>query len=130
MTGGRVWIILGSLSGFLSVAAGAFGAHMLEKRLDPHLLQVFESGARYQMYHAIALLLVGLWALRTPSGAAAAAGWAFAVGTVLFSGSLYALALSGIERLGAVTPLGGVAFLLGWIAFAVAAFRSVNKTGS
>jgi len=107
-------VTLGATLAGLAVAAGAFGAHALKQRLDPHLLEVFETGARYQMYHALALILVGLLAAHRPQAGFAAAGWAFVVGIALFSGSLYALALTGVRGLGAVTPLGGVAFLVGW----------------
>jgi len=120
---GRLWLILGSASGFISVAAGAFGAHALKKRLDPDMLQTFETGARYEMFHALALLGVGLLALQRPSAACELAGWAFVAGTALFSGSLYLLAVTGTRWLGFVTPFGGVAFLLGWAALAWAAFR-------
>jgi uncharacterized membrane protein YgdD (TMEM256/DUF423 family) len=117
----RLFFSLGAISAFLSVAAGAFGAHALRARLSPELLAVFETGARYQMYHALGLLAVA-WAIsRWPGWAAQSAGWLFVAGTVLFSGSLYALALSGVRWLGAITPLGGVAFLAGWICLALAA---------
>ena len=96
------------------MAAGAFGAHALRARLAPALLTVFETGARYQMYHALALLAVAWAATRWPGALVHWAGWLFVAGTVLFSGSLYALALSGARWLGAITPLGGVAFLAGW----------------
>jgi uncharacterized membrane protein YgdD (TMEM256/DUF423 family) len=119
----RVFFLLGALSAGLGVAIGAFGAHGLRGRLSEEMLSVFETGARYQMYHALGLLAAG-WAVSRTSGAAAvSAGWLFAAGTVLFSGSLYALALTGVRALGAVTPLGGVAFIAGWIALAVAALR-------
>src|SRR4051812_31164264 len=111
----RLWIVLGSVSGFIAVAAGAFGAHRLPGRLTPEMLAVFETGARYQIYHALALLVVGLLAARAPSIATSASGWLFAAGTVLFSGSLYALALTDVRAWGGVTPLGGAAFLLGWL---------------
>ncbi len=120
----RLFLALGALSGFVSVAAGAFGAHALKARLPPDLLAVFETGARYQMFHALALVAVGLLAARAPATALAVAGWAFLAGTVLFSGSLYALALTGARALGAVTPFGGVAFLVGWLALAWAALRA------
>jgi uncharacterized membrane protein YgdD (TMEM256/DUF423 family) len=120
----RLFIALGALSGFISVAAGAFGAHALKQRLPPDLLAVFETGARYEMYHALALVAVGLLATRAPSQALHIAGWLFLVGTLLFSGSLYALALSGVRVLGAVTPLGGLAFLGGWALLAWAALRT------
>jgi len=117
------FLVLGALSAALAVAAGAFGAHALRARVEPRLLEVFETGARYQMYHALALLAVGWLAARQPSGAADTAGLAFVVGIILFSGSLYLMTLLGIRALGAITPLGGVAFLVGWIALAVAAAR-------
>jgi uncharacterized membrane protein YgdD (TMEM256/DUF423 family) len=122
----RLFVVLGALSGFLSVAAGAFGAHALKQRLPADLLAVFHTGAQYQMYHALALLAVGLLAAHASIDKAAAlqaAGWLFVVGTVLFSGSLYALALTGVRGLGAVTPLGGLAFLGGWLALAWSAAR-------
>jgi uncharacterized membrane protein YgdD (TMEM256/DUF423 family) len=115
---------LGALFGFFAVAAGAFGAHALQRRLPADLLSVFETGARYQMYHALALVLVGLLAARAPSAALHAAGWLFVAGVALFSGSLYVLALSGIRVLGAVTPLGGVCFLAAWALLAWSAFQS------
>jgi len=117
----KTFLLLGALSGFVSVAAGAFGAHALKARLGPELLAVFETGARYQLYHALALVAAGWASARFPGGAASAAGWLFLAGTLLFSGSLYALALSGVRWLGAVTPLGGVAFLAGWLCLALAA---------
>jgi len=120
----RPFVALGALSGFLSVAAGAFGAHALKRRLEPDLLAIFETGARYEMFHALALVLVGLLAARAPSATLTLAGWLFVAGTVLFSGSLYALALTGVRTLGAVTPLGGLAFLAGWLALAWAAFSA------
>ena len=119
----RIWLALGAVNAFLAVAAGAFGAHALKARLGPQLLETFETGARYHMYHALGLLAVGLLATLRPSSLASASGWALLVGIVLFSGSLYALALSGVRALGAITPLGGVAFLAGWILFALASLR-------
>ena len=111
------------VSGFLAVAAGAFGAHALRARLDPAMLAVFETGARYHLIHALAMLAAA-WAVdRTRRTPAATAGWLFLAGTVLFSGSLYALALSGIGVLGAITPLGGVCFLAGWLCLGVALAR-------
>jgi len=115
--------LAGAVSGFLAVAAGAFGAHALRARLAPDMLAVFETAARYQMTHALALLFVGWVARRRPKSALRLAGWLFVVGTVLFCGSLYGLALSGARGLGAVTPLGGLAFLAGWIALAVGVAR-------
>jgi uncharacterized membrane protein YgdD (TMEM256/DUF423 family) len=119
----RVFLALGALSGFISVAAGAFGAHALKQRLAADLLVVFETGARYHMYHALALVLVGALLGRGDSRVLAWSGWLFLAGTVLFSGSLYALALSGVRGLGAITPLGGLAFLGGWLLLGVYALR-------
>jgi uncharacterized membrane protein YgdD (TMEM256/DUF423 family) len=119
----RRWAALGSVSAFVSVAAGAFGAHALKLRLGPEALAVWETAARYQMVHALALLAVAQAAVAWRSPAVRSAGWLFVVGTLLFSGSLYALALTGARGLGAVTPLGGVAFLAGWACLAWAAVR-------
>ncbi len=119
----RFWLGAGAVSAALAVAAGAFGAHALRARLDPGALAVFETGARYQMYHALALLAVAWLAERGGGGVARTAGWCFLGGTVLFSGSLYLLAVSGMGWLGAVTPLGGGLFLAGWLTLAWAAVR-------
>jgi uncharacterized membrane protein YgdD (TMEM256/DUF423 family) len=120
----RLFVALGAISALVSVAAGAFGAHGLRARLSPEMLAVFETGARYQMSHALALLAAAWAATRWPGPAAAWAGWLFVAGTLVFSGSLYALALSGQRWLGAVTPIGGLAFLGGWAALAWAAIRA------
>ena len=118
----RYFGTLAALSAFIAVAAGAFGAHALKERLSPDLLAVFETAARYQMYHAIALFVAAWLAQQAePCIWAVRAGWCFVLGTVLFSCSLYALALSGVRGLGAITPLGGIAFLAGWICLALAA---------
>jgi len=117
----RFWLGCAAVNGFLSVAAGAFGAHALKARLPADLLAVFETGARYQMFHALALFGVAMLALA--GRPANAAGWCFLGGIVLFSGSLYALALSGIRPLGAITPLGGLAFLAGWFLLLLRAIR-------
>ncbi|HEX8700661.1 MAG TPA: DUF423 domain-containing protein [Myxococcaceae bacterium] len=119
----RMWIVLGAVNAFLSVAAGAFGAHALKARLSPDLLTIFETGARYHMYHALGLIAVGLVAQARPSPLLSAGGWAMLAGIVLFSGSLYALALSGVRALGAITPLGGLGFLVGWVLLALGAWR-------
>ena len=119
----RLFAALGALSGFLAVAAGAFGAHALRTRLSTDLLAAFETGARYQMYHALALLAVAWMLGRWPGPWPARAGWLFLAGTVLFSGSLYALALTGVRSLGAITPLGGAAFLAGWVCLTLGATR-------
>ncbi len=118
----RYFGVIGALSGLIAVACGAFGAHALRARLSPDALQVWETAARYQMYHALALF-VAAWMVTQdqPSIWAVRAGWCFVIGTVLFSGSLYALAWTGVRGLGAVTPLGGVALLAGWSMLALAA---------
>ena len=122
MTADRVFGFAGALSALVAVAAGAFGAHALRARLSPDLLAVFETGARYQMYHALALLAVAwLAAARPGANSVVWAGGLFLLGTVVFSGSLYTLALTGQRWLGAITPLGGVAFLAGWACLAWAA---------
>ena len=119
----RLFFGLGATSAFIAVAAGAFGAHALRARLSPDLLATFETGARYQMYHALALIAAAWATARWPGSLIQWAGWLFVIGTVLFSGSLYALALSGVRWLGAVTPFGGVAFLGGWVCLVLAAMR-------
>lgn len=121
MPASRYFASIGALSAFISVAAGAFGAHALRSRLGPDLLQTFETGARYQMYHAFGLFVCAWLVSQGPCPWGERAGWAFILGTLLFSGSLYALALTGIRALGAVTPFGGLAFLAGWIMLALAA---------
>jgi len=120
----RTFALAGAVSAFLAVAAGAFGAHALRARLPADLLAVFETAARYQMYHALALLGVAILAARWPGMPLRAAGWLFIGGTVVFSGSLYLLALSGTRWLGAITPVGGLLFLAGWIALAAGIARS------
>ena len=109
-------IALGALNAAIAVAAGAFAAHGLRERLEPRALEIFETGARYQMYHAFAIIIAGLLAART-------VGWVFQAGIVLFSGSLYALALSDIKVLGAITPIGGLAFIAGWLWLGWSAWR-------
>ncbi|HEY7446758.1 MAG TPA: DUF423 domain-containing protein [Vicinamibacterales bacterium] len=120
----RTFLLIGALSGVVGVTLGAFGAHGLRSRLSPDMLAVFETGVRYHMYHAVAILGVALIADRMPtSRLVLASGWLFLAGIVLFSGSLYLLATTGVRTLGAVTPFGGVAFLVAWACLAVAAIR-------
>jgi uncharacterized membrane protein YgdD (TMEM256/DUF423 family) len=121
----RLFAMLGALSAAMAVAAGAFGAHALRARLDARMLEVFETAARYQMYHALALFAAA-WLMAQGERAAALAvpgAWALVAGTVLFSGSLYAMALTGARGLGAITPLGGVCFIVGWMLLAGASAR-------
>ena len=113
----RGLVAAGAINAAIAVAAGAFAAHALKARLEPRALEVFETGARYQMYHALAMILCGLLAAAKP-------GWVFQAGIALFSGSLYALALTDVKALGAVTPFGGLAFLAGWAWLAVSALRA------
>jgi len=119
----RTFFIIGSILAFLGVAAGAFGAHGLRGRVSPELIDVFETAARYHIYHALGLLAVAWAVSRWPGTATTAAGWLFLAGVVLFSGSLYLMTFTGMRWLGAITPLGGVAFLAGWAALAWAAWR-------
>ena len=116
-------MVWGALSAALAVAAGAFGAHALRARLAADLLAVFETAARYQMYHALGLLAVAAALARWPTPSVRAAGWLFLTGTLHFSGSLYLLALTGTRWLGAITPLGGLCFIIGWLVFALGVAR-------
>ena len=118
---GRILVVAGAILGFTGVAAGAFGAHALRHRLGDARLAAFTTGSQYQLWHAVATVASGLVATRWHSGWAAAGGWLFVGGTVLFSGSLYALAWSGNRRLGAVTPVGGILLLAGWACLAAGA---------
>lgn len=119
----RLFFALGSLSAALAVALGAFSAHALRAHLEAPMLAAFETGVRYQLTHALALLAVAWACTRWPGRATCASGWLFVAGTVLFSGSLYALSLSGVRGLGAITPLGGLAWIAGWVCLAWGAWR-------
>jgi uncharacterized membrane protein YgdD (TMEM256/DUF423 family) len=119
----RGFAVLGSFSALVAVAAGAFGAHGLRARLPADLLAVFETGARYQMYHALALLFVAWATTHWPSATIRGAGWLFVGGTVVFSGSLYLLAFTGTRWWGAITPVGGLLFLGGWLTLAIGIWR-------
>ena len=118
----RLFFVLASILGGLAVILGAFGAHTLKGKIEPELLIAFETGVRYHMYHAVALLAVARTRL---SGARlqAAAAWLFLAGMALFSGSLYVLSLTGVRWLGGITPLGGLAFILGWLCLALAGWK-------
>ncbi|TBU96178.1 DUF423 domain-containing protein [Phytopseudomonas dryadis] len=119
----RLWLLLAAVAGFSGVALGAFAAHGLKARLTPEHLAVFQTGTHYQLIHALALLGVAILALQAPGRLVNLAGGFFAVGILLFSGSLYLLTLSGIGKLGIVTPFGGVAFLAGWACLGLAAWQ-------
>jgi uncharacterized membrane protein YgdD (TMEM256/DUF423 family) len=123
----KLFITLASISGLLAVTLGAFGAHALKSRLDDYALGVWETAVQYHFYHALALLAVGIVALGQPhSTLLRSSGWLFLVGTLIFSGSLYLLAVSGTRWLGAVTPLGGLSFIGGWACLAVASWKLIG----
>jgi uncharacterized membrane protein YgdD (TMEM256/DUF423 family) len=119
----RVFFGLGAVSAMFAVGAGAFGAHALRARILPEHLAIFETGARYQIYHALALLAVAWAVSRWPGSLPVLAGWLFVLGSILFSGSLYLLVLTGVRWWGAVTPIGGLAFLGGWVCLLLTAVR-------
>lgn len=116
-------LFFAALMGFISVAAGAFGAHALKNKLEPDLLAIFEVGARYQMYHAFAIGFAVWMSTVIPGTFIPLSGWLFLAGSLIFSGSLYALALSGIRILGAITPIGGVLMLVGWLFLAISILK-------
>lgn len=118
------WFVLGSVLGALGVALGAFGAHGLRSRVSPEMVAIWETAAKYHLIHALALLATAWACDRWPGPATVAAGWLFLAGIVVFCGTLYALALTGMRGLGAITPLGGLAFIAGWVCLAVGAWRA------
>jgi len=120
----RLWLTLAAIHGFVSVACGAFAAHGLKERLSERMLANFETGAKYEMYHALALVAVAWLASTVPSSTVQAAGWCFTLGTLVFSFSLYVMALTGQTWLGAITPIGGTAMLVGWALLAWVAIRA------
>ena len=117
------WLVVGSIGGFLGVAGGAFGAHALKARLSEQMLANFETGTRYLLVHAVALLVVGVLAGRKNGDDLLVVGWAFSVGMLIFTGSLWVMALTGQRWLGAITPVGGTALIIGWLALALAAAK-------
>ncbi|WP_318506700.1 DUF423 domain-containing protein [Bacillus sp. T3] len=120
----KVFIILGAINAFLSVALGAFGAHGLKGKLEPYYLDIWNTACQYQMYHALGLLVVGILVAKLPGNSLlTSSGWLMLAGIVLFSGSLFVLALTKISVLGAITPLGGVAFLAAWTLIIIAAVK-------
>lgn len=125
-TGSRHFLLVGVIFAAIAVAAGAFGAHFLKGVLDASMLAVFETAARYQMYHALGLCIVSWTIDRYPEARLTAVGWLFTIGILLFSGSLYAVSLSGVRWLGALTPVGGAAFITGWGLFAWALWKSIR----
>lgn len=120
----RVFVLLAAFYGFSGVALGAFAAHGLKSKLTPEYLAIFQTGTHYQLIHTLALLAVALLSLHLPSRLLTTAGWMFALGILLFSGSLYLLTLTGIGKLGIITPFGGLAFLAGWLCLGLAAWRT------
>ena len=120
----KIFVIIGSLSAFLGVALGAFGAHGLRDKVDSDMLAVWQTGVHYHLIHALGLLLIGIFCHLLPNAPLVkTAGWLILCGTVLFSGSLYVMVLSGIRMLGMITPMGGIAFLAGWVLLALAAWK-------
>lgn len=118
------FLLLGAINAMLAVLLGAFGAHGLKQRLSETMLAVYKTGVDYHFYHALGLLAVGLLALQwSDSRWLTVSGWLMFAGIVVFSGSLYVLSISGVRWLGAITPLGGLSFILAWLAFAVAVFK-------
>jgi len=118
------WFVTGAIVAGVGVVLGAFGAHGLKTRVSPEMLAIFETGVRYQMYHAFGLLAVGLAASRWGGGWVNAAGWLFLFGVTIFSGSLYVMTVSGVRWLGAITPIGGLLMILGWGALAIGVMRA------
>ena len=120
----KLFVVLGSLNAFLAVALGAFGAHGLKSMISADMLTVWQTGVQYHMFHALGLVLLGILIHLLPQTTTLLiSGWLIFSGIILFSGSLYAMALSGVRALGMVTPIGGIAFLLGWLLMAFSAFQ-------
>lgn len=120
----KTWMLAGTVFAGLGVIIGAFGAHALRERLGERAMTIFQTGSQYQFIHALGLILLGLWSLSNTNSVGTACGWLFSVGIVLFSGSLYALAITDIKILGAITPFGGISFILGWICFALSVWKT------
>lgn len=126
MSVSKLFIVLGSMNGLLAVSLGAFGAHALEGRLDTDMLSVYRTAVEYHFYHALATMVVGVLMLHVPGSAwLEVAGWLMLAGIVLFSGSLYVLAVSGVRWLGAITPVGGTAFIAAWVLCAIGAWKGL-----
>lgn len=124
----KTFLVIAAMGGLFAVAIGAFGAHGLKGRLTEDLLAIYQTGVQYHFYHTFALLVVGLLLLQFPQvGLLNWSGWLFVVGIVVFSGSLYVLSLTGVRWLGAITPLGGLAFIAGWLTMAIAVYQNVGE---
>ncbi|MBE0575079.1 MAG: DUF423 domain-containing protein [Desulfuromonadales bacterium] len=120
----KIFVLIGSLSAFLGVALGAFGAHGLKTRVTPELLIIWQTGVQYHLVHALGLVLIGILCQLLPEASLIrSAGWMFLAGSALFSGSLYIMVLSDVRALGMITPLGGIAFLIGWLMLAIAVWQ-------
>lgn len=124
----NAWVAIGALNGLLAVAAGAFGAHALAEKLDSRALDVYRTAAQYHLIHSVAACMAGACINLLDARFTRWSGTAFLIGILIFSGSLYGLALSGVRWLGAITPIGGVAFMLGWLFLAIAAIRTPGRT--
>ena len=123
-TTAKLFLSLGSISGALAVMIGAFGAHGLKNKLCEEMLAIYKTGVEYHFYHTLALLAVGLFALHHKSALLTACGWSMTAGIIIFSGSLYALSISGVKVLGAITPIGGLCFIAGWVLLALAVIKT------
>ncbi|GGE28896.1 UPF0382 membrane protein YwdK [Pullulanibacillus camelliae] len=120
----KLFTILGSINAFLAIGIGAFGAHGLKGKLTQHYLDIYNTGVQYHMMHALGLILVGILAEKVSSSLIGWAGWIMFIGIILFSGSLYVLSISGVDKLGAITPIGGVAFLASWVLVIIAVAKA------
>ncbi len=123
----RVFVILGSINMLIAVALGAFGAHIVRDLISGHYYTIYQTGVDYHMFHSLGILLVGIIALKIPGKQINWSGWLLFIGIVIFSGSLYVLSLTGISIIGAITPIGGVSFLIGWLLLALAAYKKLGK---
>lgn len=124
----KTFLIIAAISGLLAVMIGAFGAHGLKGRITTDLMAIFQTGVQYHFYHALALLLVGIMMLQFPQVTLLKlSGWLLVAGMVIFSGSLYVMALTDIKWLGAITPIGGVAFIVGWLTMAIAIYNHIGE---
>ncbi|PKR77183.1 DUF423 domain-containing protein [Halalkalibacillus sediminis] len=121
----KILLLIGAINGFIAVALGAFGAHGLESRLSEKMLQTWEKAVQYQMFHTMAIFIAAVLLMRSEISSFSTAGWVFLIGIVLFSGSLYIYSVTGIKALAMITPVGGLAFLIGWIILGYAVTKIV-----